>query len=504
MQGLKAPLPVRRSIRRQLLAWLLIPLAAIWLIDFAVANFLAVGLANDAYDESLIDSAEALASRFRTDFDPASVKISNADFLKFNRKDAFFYQIRSEDQKLVAGDQSIPAPNFTLQKNDEPDVRDATIGDHTVRVATIRIDTPSRGAGSFFIVQVAETVQARNTLILQVILNALVPQVLQIVLASAAIFFGVKQGLLPLRNLQRAVEARSPSDLRPVTEKNIPNEVQPLVASINSLLKRVEEDRDSQRRFVANAAHQLRTPLAGLKTQAQLAQREAEPNALLHALQQIEMSANRANRLIRQLLALARVEPSVFNSISICPVDLTETVKTAIEELLPLAIERDIDLGCEIDLGQETTVGVEGDAESLHELVTNLIENAIQYTQAGGRVSAHVIFGTIAQPSGRESRCLKLIVEDDGPGIAESERERVFERFYRVLGTGVSGSGLGLAIVREIADSHAASVSISSGPGGKGTAIEVVFTRLIHLPKIEPSSNLRSSRVSSSRSLLPK
>jgi two-component system, OmpR family, sensor histidine kinase TctE len=311
--------------------------------------------------------------------------------------------------------------------------------------------------------------QGREDLINHVLLGVVLPQLLLIILAAMAVWFGVARGLRPLRGLQDAVSSRSPSDLRPLVADAAPREVKPLVSAINDLLGRLREDRDAQKRFVANAAHQLRTPLAGLKTQTELAERNLGPEELRHTLRHIRTSVDRATRLVHQLLSLARVEPSAFKTNRLEPVDINCIARDATTELVPQALSKHIDLGFE---GLPYPCVLMGDARALFELASNLIENAILYTQPGGKVT--VLVESPERP--------RLLVEDNGPGIPEAEQELVFERFYRALGTSVDGSGLGLAIVREIAETHGASVRLSSRPDGTGTAASVQFPPAVVTP----------------------
>lgn len=453
------------SIRRQLLCWLLIPIMTLWVVGAAITYILAIDFANNAYDNALLDSARAVSSRLAFTKDKIKVDLPPAaqDILKWNEKDDFFFQVLTAKGKLLSGDDSMPAPVWSdLSK--EPVFRDEKIGTHDVRIVSIEVPIPNRPNNDFIVIQVAETLQGREDLMDNIILGVVLPQLVLICLAALAVWFGVARGLRPLRELQGAVASRSPSDLRLLPADTAPKEVKPLVNAINQLLTRVSEDREAQKRFVANAAHQLRTPLAGLKTQSELAERNSDPQELRQTLRHIRKSADRATRLVHQLLSLARVEPGAFKNTRCEPVDLNSVARDATTELVPQALQKHIDLGFE---GMRGARRIMGDPQTLYEMASNLIENAILYTQQGGKVTVRV-----EQDDG-----LRLVVEDNGPGIVESERERVFERFYRALGNDVDGSGLGLAIVREIAESHEAYVELKNGPDGIGTAAVVHFSQ---------------------------
>jgi two-component system sensor histidine kinase TctE len=271
-----------------------------------------------------------------------------------------------------------------------------------------------------------------------------------------------------LRNLKQAISERSSADLRPVDEAGVPAEVLPLVQAINGLLDRLRVEIESQKRFVANAAHQIRTPVAGLKTYVGFAQRLAHSEELKKVLSQVDEGTDRITHLTNRLLSLARAEPNNMRARNYNVADLNVVVSSALSKLVSLAIGKNIELAFE---ASSTPAMISGQVESLEELVLNIVENALIYTQNGGIVSVRVGTGD----------AVVLTVEDNGPGIPREERQQVFERFYRVLGTEASGSGLGLAIVKEIATAHDACVAISDGKDGRGTLVSV------RLPVVAPS-----------------
>jgi two-component system sensor histidine kinase TctE len=306
---------------------------------------------------------------------------------------------------------------------------------------------------------------ARDRIADQILIGVIVPQFAILALSALLVWFGVRRGLVPLSKLRDAVATRSPVDLRPLPIQDVPKEVRPLVTAINELMDRLQQDMEAQRRFVANAAHQLRTPIAGLKTQSELAIRQKDMQEIQHALGLIHMGAERAARLANQLLALARTEPGAVDAGFWRELDLNTIGKNACKEFVPEALTKGIDLGFE---AAHQPAVIVGDQLSLHELVCNLIHNAVLYTQAGGAVTVRI--------EQVEEGHASLIVEDNGPGIPKEERERVFERFYRLIDKSVAGSGLGLAIVREIAHLHGATVSLGDGPFGVGAKVTVGFT----------------------------
>jgi two-component system sensor histidine kinase TctE len=236
---------------------------------------------------------------------------------------------------------------------------------------------------------------------------------------------------------------------------------------MNDLLARLGTAISTQQRFIADAAHQLRTPIAGLKTQTELALRESQPGNVHDILRQLLTATEQSTRLVNQLLSLARAEPGARREHPIERLDLARLARDTTTEWVPRALVRHLDLGYDSEGG---TAWIEGDSFLVRDMLGNLLDNAIRYTQHGGQVTVRVTEGMDA---------VVLTVEDNGPGIPEQERERVFERFYRVLGTGTEGCGLGLAIVREIALSHRAKVTLAAGAGagGQGTVARVAFPR---------------------------
>jgi two-component system sensor histidine kinase TctE len=271
--------------------------------------------------------------------------------------------------------------------------------------------------------------------------------------------------LRPLASLRAEIESRSHRDLSAVSEAQAPRELQPLIRAMNDLLARLSAVLGAQQRFIADAAHQLRTPLAGIKTQTELALRNSPSHEVEATLRQLHTATEQTTRLVNQLLSLARAEPGAKHQHAIEPLDLAALARECTMEWVPRALERDIDLGFD---GSEAAVTIDGNAFLLKEMLNNVLDNALRYTQRGGQVTVRVV---------PENGLARLSVEDTGPGIPERERERVFERFYRVLGTGSDGCGLGLAIVREIAHGHGAGITLGSGPHGVGTSVQIAFPR---------------------------
>lgn len=445
----------------QLLGSLLTPLCTLWLIGAGIAYYLAVGFANDAYDHQLINSADSITARLKpegtkllVDLPPAAQAI-----LRHNDRDKFYYQILNRKGERISGDGVIPGPFLRLD-SEEPVMRYGRVDGDPVRIVRVRVELPNY-IEQTVLVQVAETLNTRNQLARQILLSILIPQVMLIALGAFAVWRGVTRGLSPLKALEQELALRSPMDLTPVQSINTPCEVRPLVDAINSLLSRLEEDLESQKRFVANAAHQFRTPLAGLKTYIYAAKKLPANKQMNDMLDKIHAGSERMTHLSSKLLALAKAEPANRNQ-NYVDVDLNFVGSDVVAAFASEANKREIQINFS---SCESPATVLGDPQNLSELAANLIENAVLYSNVGSQIMV-----SVANRDG-----ITLTVADSGPGIPVTERERVFERFYRVLGTGVAGSGLGLSIVKEIADAHKAVVSIDNGPSGIGTVVRVRF-----------------------------
>jgi two-component system sensor histidine kinase TctE len=280
----------------------------------------------------------------------------------------------------------------------------------------------------------------------------MVPQFVILPLAVLLVWLALVRGIRPLNELEQRIRARKPDDLSPLDESFVPEEVAPLVSSINDLLNRLKASLTTQRRFLADAAHQLKTPLAGLRMQADMAQRENRPEEIHRSLQLIARSSVRATHTVNQLLALARAE-TTGRTLPTATIDLAHIVTEVVQDSVPRAMDKHIDLGYDGPASAPSECLMEGNPTLLTELVRNLVDNAIHYTPSGGMVTARVLVDPF-------SGVQILQVEDSGPGIPENERELVLQPFYRALGTNVDGSGLGLAIVHEVAQQHGADIKM--------------------------------------------
>jgi len=311
-----------------------------------------------------------------------------------------------------------------------------------------------------YLVQVAEQREARDHLAGTVVGSMLLPMLIMLPLLGALIWFGISRGLRPLNAISNEVAQRQAESLEPMSLNAVPDEVAPLVQDLNRLFERVRESLNKERRFTADAAHELRTPLAAIKTQAQVAQAASKNDERQQALASVVEGCDRAARLVEQLLTLARLEPENFKIEEAC--DLRAIARDVIAELAPKAVSKNI----ELQLIAEQQASVKGDAALLGILVRNLADNAVRYSPNDSTVQIR-----IQSTAG----VIELAVCDQGPGIPEEEQARIWDRFYRVLGSGETGSGLGLSIVKQIADLHHAEIETARGENGKGLCFIVRF-----------------------------
>ncbi|ENO90337.1 sensor histidine kinase [Thauera linaloolentis] len=455
------------SLFGEILDWLLAPLLFLWPISIIITHNVADNIANQPYDLALADGVRTLSRMVVLEDGKPAVRFPAPPRALFraDQDDVLYFQVADEHGVVITGDPDIPRPLGPVSLAGEDVLfRDETIHGEETRIA-YRMLRPGEGEGSpLVLVQVAETRNKRGDLASRVVTGVLLPQFAIIPLAVVLVWVGLSRGITPLNRLQSLIRRRRPTDLSPVQPASVPEEVRPLIVAFNDMMARLEENLQAQQRFIADAAHQMRTPLTGLKMQTDLALHETDPEQLRLSLAHIAESTDRAAHLINQLLSLARAEASFEKLYAVEPVNLGTVVREVALELFPRAQAKDIDLGAE---GSDGELRVEGNPVLLREMVKNLVDNAIKYTPRGGHVTVRTRFA--GSPI--------LEVEDTGPGIPEADRERVFERFYRVLGSGADGSGLGLPIVREIGELHRATVTLDANPAGQGTLARVVFPR---------------------------
>ena len=448
--------PRQLSLRRQLLLWLLLPQLVLWLGAAVLTHGMAVRYTSEVIDRELAKSSSALARQvkpfgngFYVDFPQAAREILEQD-----PNDRVYYMVSSPPEAFLLGEPHMPRPPAgTPIKLGETFFYDGKLRQLDVRVAAQYLPAGTVERPQVMLVQVAKSRALRAELARNILWDMGLPLLGLMLLTSLLVWGGISGGLSPLRHLRRLVENRSPRDLAPIEIDNAPAEVRALANAINGLLDEVHGQVAQQRRFIADAAHQLRTPLAGLKSQSELVRGElqADPPDIAMAtrqLQQVETGVARSIRLVNQLLALARAEPEA--GLVMAPLDMLALASEVTREMVPLALSRGLDLGLEAD---DAPLWVHGHAGLLRELLANLLDNAIQYTPAGGEITLRL--------AAKDNRLL-LSVGDNGPGIALAEREQVFARFYRGAAEGQGkGCGLGLAIVQEIARRHGAQMTLA-------------------------------------------
>jgi len=465
----------QRSLFGEILDWMLTPFLLLWPITFGLTWLIAEGIAKVPFDRGLKQNAVVLAQLVKSDASAVSFQLpSNGSlFLHADDTDTVYFQVLGGSSELLGGDAHLPLPlDDEKLVTDELRLRDDIVDGLPVRVAYVWVRVqPSQARPA--LVQVAETLEKRKVLAHEIIKGVMLPLLVILPLSVLLVWLALSRGIKPLSELEDRIRQRKPEDMSPLDEQTVPSEVVPLVSSINDLLLRLQGSIATQKRFLADAAHQLKTPLAGLRMQADLAQRsDANADDLKQSLKQIGRASMRATHTVNQLLALARAESSGASMVK-QNCDLSVLTMEVVKDSLPRAMDLKIDLGFEgLDTG---TAIVRGNATLLKELVRNLIDNALNYTPSTpsnpGVVTARVCGSALTG--------WRMEIEDSGYGIPESERERVFEPFYRTLGNEADGSGLGLAIVLEIAEKHQAKVFLTDtrpGQAQPGAKFSVVFS----------------------------
>lgn len=475
------------SLRRSLLAALVAPILVALLAGGVFGYRAAEKVVSAAYDQNLLNLANGIANRARLENGDITIALSAEaeTLLRTDTVDRIYFRVRDDSGRIIAGDADLPPPELPthdilphFSELPQPEIlsrapRTYSTGlqhyyfegyyrGETIRGVRFHPAVEERG----FYVTVAETLGKRNEAIRDLLLGFGIAVLLVLAAFGAVVHYGIPSGLAPLRDLEKELAERSGQDLAPVDLTGVPLEIREVVRALNALLMRLREANAAQREFLQDAAHQLRTPLAGLQVQIELLHNGQTDPA---AAKNLRKSVTRVTRLANQLLALARAEAGHHLMTNASSVDLAEIIDDMLEEWLRIADEKNIDFGVQRDASTIT-----GDPTLLRELISNLVDNALKYTPAGGQVTL---------------RCehlgdrVEIDVSDNGQGIPAHERERVFERFHRLPGAMASGSGLGLPIAREIVIGHHGSIAITSGADGKGTCIQV---RLPVKPAIAP------------------
>ncbi len=449
-----------RSLRAQLAFWILTPLLLIWALNAWLSYQTAVESANRAHDRTLLGSVLAIAERISVVDGEIVVDLpySSLEMLESNLQSRVYYRV-SQAGRHLTGYEDLRRPSAKLEVG-KPHFYDSEYLGEPVRVAAMNKRLYDDGVKEPVLIQVAETGELRDSMSWKLVSDSAVKELLLILLAAALMWGALNRN---------EIIKRSRTDLSRMDADLVPSEVKPLIHAINEHTAQVARVTSAQRQFVADAAHQLKTPLSVLRAQADYASKQEDLAGVNEVLDDMRAGTGRVSHLVDQLLSLSRAEAAAP---VLAEIDLHDFARATTFEWLPLALGKSIDLGFE----GEGPVRIKGHDVLLHELLANLLDNAIRFTPSRGHVTVRV--------AARGDRAV-LAVEDNGPGIPEEERTRVFDRFYQIGGRDSAGCGLGLAITREIATLHQAVASVHTPGNGNGTLFEVEFP-LASSPNSQP------------------
>ena len=452
----------QKSLRRQLIVRMLSMMLPLFILLWIIAYFSSQYFINAAFDRSLVRRTYALADRVEVLRGQVQVDLPVAarELLLFDQEDMLFHRILDPQSRVVEGERNMPPlPGRDGIKPGQLIIYDGIQDGEKVRVAAFALSLQGTSAHGVALIQVGETLSHRSAVADSATLAIVMPMLLMTLAAAVAIAYGVGRGLEPVSRLRERLSGRQAFDLSPIPLEGTPAELRPFMDEINSLLQRLSEAVEAQSRFVADAAHQLRTPIAGIRAQAEAALAGAGHEDAQHALTRIAQSAQTMGELVQKLLILARVD-AAENTLRLNRLDGVEVVREVAREWVPAALAKGVDISFET---QDRKAWVMGDAQLLREMLANLIDNALRY--GGTRITLSV------HGSGQG---VAWRVADNGPGIPEPLRASVFAPFHR-LSDGVEGAGLGLTIVQRIAHLHGATVSLEAGERGAGLVASVTF-----------------------------
>jgi two-component system sensor histidine kinase TctE len=452
--------PKTLLLRTQLLKWLLYPLLLVLVLDSAIGFGLAARFSRDAYDKALIEIAHELSLQVRKNQDGIYLDLPEVArrLLLQDPQDKIYFELVDQTENKIAGE-TLPDPTQQLLiVRGNIELYDASFKGEKVRI----VQLPRLEPGGVLL-RVAETYIKREEMTRDIITIVVFPQILLILLVCVLVRFGVAKGLLPLKQLQRSIAEKSYRDRRPLDETTVPSEVIPLVTSINALLNRLDLVLVSQSRFIADAAHQLKTPVSALNAYVELLERSKSPMEREAIVLQLKRAVERMSRLVSQLLTFAEHDVTQERPVEFSSIDLNTLTFDICTAWVSQALKKNIDFGFE---QSDTPVFIQGDKSRLQDLFDNLIDNALLYTPEHGRVTVRV----------KSSPLPSVTISDDARVILDDEKELIFERFHRLLGIG-NGSGLGLAIAKEVATAHNAVISIHQDQvDGSGNTFCVVFS----------------------------
>ena len=449
----------RSSLYRMLLKWLLGPVILILLISSVLAYVFSLRAAMNVYDLGLLDNALDLSKQIEIHQGKMTINLPLAaqQMLQENNDDHVTYAAWDGEGRVFSGNSELLHLSVLPVEGNHV-FQDVILNGEENRAVFLRGKT---GVNVYYIA-VAQTLHGRNSLTDGIFASILLPEILLALVSIAVILFGVRFALSPVKLLRNEIISRSSVDLRPIEEATAPAELFPIVHGINELLENLAASFASHRRFIADAAHQLRTPLASLSSQIEVGL-ESPPEDVKKLLRELLATTQRTTHLANQLLSLARLEHTEQSMIEVAAVDLGYLFQEASADFVTLAARKGVDLEFELQPAR-----VWGSPLMLRELLTNLLDNAVRYTATGGRVMVGLRVA--------ENKVL-LSVEDNGPGVPEAELGKLGTPFHRLPSDQPEGCGLGLAIVREISRLHEAEVSFRSGPEGHGLKVIISFEK---------------------------
>ena len=469
------------SLARQLLLCVLLPQLVLWMAGGVATYRFASSYANQAIDASLLQASRSLARQLKPIGNGLLIDFPKAaqDVLEADPQDRLLYMVSSPPGQFILGNLALPTPpspvaqaNYALNT---PHFYDGSMPPHSsdaapgqaLRVVALYLNFgDDQTAPQTMLVQVARSSANREELAQRILVDMLLPMSSLVMLMTVIVWLGIRAGLSPLARLRQQVEGRAPTDLAPLQLASAPRELWSLATALNTLLSAVQNTVATQKRFIGDAAHQLRTPLAGLKSQTEIALQLATDPELRARLQRVHDSATRSAHLVNQLLTLARAEPESIMAQDRKRFDLHRMAHHLTAGWVPRALRARMDLG--MDENAAAPVWVQGNELLIREALTNLIDNALHYAGAGSQITVRVS----ADMSSPKPQAL-LQVSDTGPGLTLQDRERVFDRFVRTTDAG-NGCGLGLSIVKEIVERHAGRVTLSEAqPQGLCVRIEL-------------------------------
>ncbi len=460
----------RRSLFGEILDWILAPLLIIWPITIGISYTVVKNIADKPFDRSLEENISRISATVSVQNQGIVLGKSFNTLFQSSGKNYFYYAVRSADMQLIGGDPHITFPiDDTISTPNTVHFSNVDYQGNTIRVAYSSINLATEKFDARAHIFIGENLERRAQLTSDIIKGVILPQLLIFPLILGFVWLALTRGLLPLRRLQKSISARPVQDFSVIETHEVPEEIAPLINSMNDLLGQLSKMLESQKNFIANAAHQMKTPLAGLRTQAELAQRLKNPSEINRSLELISLAAEQSSHLINQLLLLARSEN--LNQADSTVFNLVESAHNVTRNWIEKALDKSIDLGVECD---EDTVLIQGLPLMLDEVLNNLIDNAIRYSPPQSVITVRLT---------RHDTHALLSVEDNGAGMSELERRHIFDRFYRVSKT-TEGSGLGLSIVQEIINFHNGQITVLAQKNDSGTVFQITLPLFSAMKKL--------------------